>query len=652
MGRRFDPDRAHQFTFDAKLNTLCYPRVMGKAKSKEYENYRVSSAIFLTGFLTTVIVSPTFNYDPINLVKVMILTIGTFFAIGIILANRGLYNLNSKRLIPIYAFGISIVIPLFFAEAPLNQQLWGIFGRNTGALTLLTSSLLIFASALVIDSKSLARLVRTIFLLNAFLVSYCLVQIAGLDPVPWSQYAPFATLGNVNFLSAILGMFSVVLFVHVVYSSELVVTKLIFTIVMAINIFVMLKTDSIQGPIIFLVGGSFAVLSFAWSKRRRITLTLTLLILLPVSTGGIFGLLNQGPLSSIVYQSSNVFRADYMSAAWKTFESNFLTGVGHDSFDGWYRTERGFISAFRTSPLRTTNSAHNIYLDMAANGGIFLFASYLGIVFITLFLALNHIKKSKKLDVSYVSILGAWIAFIVQSAISINQIGVSVWGWIFTGVVLGLSVGETNDSDSPKNIFGSDRFKNQRVIKNKARMLSAKSITFALVFALIGLLATLPPLLADSRYKTAMTARNLDELIRVAEMPGVTAFHLSTMIDLARRNNLEPPAIELSTKLISNFPREFFGWNVRMTFTTLADDLRREAYLRAKEIDPHFYCADVDPSEAFLTEFDRLPLSKKYELVRWWGLIPFTENQLPSNADWLVKLYPQVKQKASTFCGS
>jgi hypothetical protein len=135
-------------------------------------------------------------------------------------------------------------------------------------------------------------------------------------------------------------------------------------------------------------------------------------------------------------------------------------------------------------------------------------------------------------------------------------------------------------------------------------------------------------------------------------MPGITAFHLSTIIDVARKNNFEPQAIEVSEMLTSRFPRDFFGWNVRMTFSSLSNEVRKQAYTRAKELDPYFYCADVNPSQNFLDEFDRLPVSKKYELVRWWGMVPFNNSQVPENVSWLKALTPQIAQKASTICPS
>jgi len=617
----------------------------------EFLRQRITNTILATGFITTVAVSPSWTYDPINLIKMLFVTLGTFFAVGIVLANRDQFNFKSKQLFPIYFFGFSILIPLFLAPASFSQQFWGIFGRNTGALTLLVSSLIILISSLAIDANGLVKAVRILIVLNVFLVFYCLIQIAGLDPVGWSQFAPFATLGNVNFLSAILGMLSVILFVQLFYSKEVLPLKLFLFVVLFINIFVMLETDSIQGPIIFIIGGSFSALCFAWSRKKRLTMAILSLLLLPMYAGGIFGLFNQGPLSRIVYQASNVFRADYMSAAWKTFLANFATGVGHDSFDGWYRTERGFISAYRTGPFRTTNSAHNIYLDMAANGGIFLFVSYLSVVVVTLIFALNYIRKCKVLNVTFLSILGAWVAFIVQSAISINQIGISIWGWIFTGAILGISSGKTDNLFASESIF--DNRKLHKTAKKKVTgLLSAKSITFAIMFGIIGLLISLPPSLADSRYKSAMNNQNLNELLQVAEMPGVTAFHLSTIIDVARKNNFEPQAIEVSEMLTSRFPRDFFGWNVRMTFSSLSNEVRKQAYTRAKELDPYFYCADVNPSQNFLDEFDRLPVSKKYELVRWWGMVPFNNSQVPENVSWLKALTPQIAQKASTICPS
>jgi hypothetical protein len=50
--------------------------------------------------------------------------------------------------------------------------------------------------------------------------------------------------------------------------------------------------------------------------------------------------------------------------------------------------------------------------------------------------------------------MAAWVGFQAQSLISIDNIGISVWGWLLGGSIVGLSLGartKINQSDLPKN---------------------------------------------------------------------------------------------------------------------------------------------------------------------------------------------------------
>jgi O-antigen ligase len=85
----------------------------------------------------------------------------------------------------------------------------------------------------------------------------------------------------------------------------------------------------------------------------------------------------------------------------------------------------------------TSNSAHNVYLDILANGGFPLLLIYLSLLVLVLKSAYIGMKRSKNYDPIFTALVASWICYQLQAVISINQIGVVAWGWVLSGAVLG-----------------------------------------------------------------------------------------------------------------------------------------------------------------------------------------------------------------------
>ena len=91
-----------------------------------------------------------------------------------------------------------MISTLIFSGAPLNQQIWGCFGRNTGFLTYF-SLLGIAISTALIQKPDFYRSITHSLLITAVPVTiYCLIQMTGNDPVGWSSLATFARGPTIN----------------------------------------------------------------------------------------------------------------------------------------------------------------------------------------------------------------------------------------------------------------------------------------------------------------------------------------------------------------------------------------------------------------------------------------------------------------------
>ena len=117
---------------------------------------------------------------------------------------------------------------------------------------------------------------------------------------------------------------------------------------------------------------------------------------------------------------------------------------------------------------------------MFSTGGLLLGLSYLVLVISTLIVGLKLVKDSDSNQrVLSLGLLSAWIAFQAQSVISIDNIGISVWGWLLTGAIFGLA----SRKELQKNLI--EPSKSSRMSKNQINVLPFLISTVVLIPALI-----------------------------------------------------------------------------------------------------------------------------------------------------------------------
>jgi tetratricopeptide (TPR) repeat protein len=88
----------------------------------------------------------------------------------------------------------------------------------------------------------------------------------------------------------------------------------------------------------------------------------------------------------------------------------------------------------------TSTNAHNTFIQFFATGGVFLGVTYLVLNGFILKQAVNGLKNLNGNSRLYLSaIFSAWVAFHAQSLVSIDNIGISIWGWVLGGAIIGLT---------------------------------------------------------------------------------------------------------------------------------------------------------------------------------------------------------------------
>jgi O-antigen ligase len=556
--------------------------------------FRGQRALLWIGPIVSLLVSPWTNYDPISVVKALAMTTMAFFLLGILLTQPDYVRAKAQKHVSL-AVGLFLIFmtsTFMFSGAPLSQQFWGSFGRNTGFLTYLALVIILFSAYILSDLELIKKLSWSILLTAIPATAYALVQIQGKDPIKWSELRAFATFGNINFLSAFMGIAAVVGTIVALKSKVSLITRFLLLVLALTDLIIIQTTGSIQGMVIYVAGmGLFIFILIATNRRWRLLSIPYIAAALAAIYFGVLGLVNKGPLASFLFQPSNSFRGDYMHAGWAMTLKKPFFGVGMDSYGDWYREMRGVISTNRTTPDRISNSAHNIYLDISSYGGLPLFLVFISMSLLVIFGFLKYtLREKENLDPYVLAMFCGWVAYQIQALISINQIAVGIWGWIFSGALLGLLREQTQPTESrEKKSSKNEDFISPLLMhkKFKGQLMPAKIAMQVFACSAIGFVLAFFPTYADSKYFNVSQSGDVNSMVAATRFPGTSLFHITLTADRLRNMGVNEEAKALLTLLTQRYPRDFYAWRVIAYTDLFPPEERQRALQILKELDPY-----------------------------------------------------------------
>ena len=542
---------------------------------------RISQVLLWVAPAVTLTVSPFLNYDPISLPKMTVLATVSFAVLGICIASGMKDLVNNSKIFSILTltFLLSLLIPIFTSGSNIGQQFWGAFGRNTGFLTYFSLTILTWAAANASSDLFGEKVLKSLIVTAIIVTIYCLIQIGGYDPIKWSLMDTFATLGNINFLSAFLGLSSITSLAILLSKESASIWRVCSALLVVSGLPIIWSTGSIQGLMMFALGayliGYFLIRSLLKSK---------VFIWLYLSVGfigtyfGLRGLRNDGPLASFLFQDSVSFREDYIHAGWEMMIMKPWTGVGLDSYGDWYRQARGEISTLRTTPERISNSAHNIFLDVASGGGVLVVLLYLSFYIFCFAQCIKYIRRNSGFDPIFVALFSSWCAYILQALISINQIGVGVWGALLLGALVRYTrfrEGKLTDKEKSR-VKGTGRVKDA--------VLPAKVALVRYFFASLGFIAAFPNLKVDSDFSKASTP---ELSLAVSKSAFARAFYKELTLERFMEESRYAEAKELALDIVEQHPRSFYAWRMLSLIPNSSPIEVQTAKAKLKELDPY-----------------------------------------------------------------
>jgi O-antigen ligase len=395
----------------------------------------------------TIVVMPSLM-DPINVPKMVLLALGAGITLGIFWKDFGdLWKQTTRPLFVISCWlFFALVLASIFSPQPLFKSVVGVWGRNNGSLTYISLLVLFLAVASQKSSTPGIHAIKALSFLGIGCSAYGVLQTFGLDPISWENLGNevILTLGNSNFAGAFMALTAISTLGYITKFAKSNLAKGFFLFSYLTQMYLILKSEALQGLIISLLGSglflgfllSFSTVNFA--KKLGIAWWVSFAATSFLALISVFGI---GPLASLIspYLGSLRDRYYHWVAAVNMIKDNLIFGVGIDSFGDFYRLNRVQAAIdMRGTAASGTNNAHNTFLQIGATGGLLMLSAYLALTIYIAYRAVSALKiHEDKVLVS--ALISIWLAFQVQSFVSIDQIGLVVWGWILGGCIVSIS---------------------------------------------------------------------------------------------------------------------------------------------------------------------------------------------------------------------
>jgi hypothetical protein len=385
-----------------------------------------------------------FAHDPVALLASTVLLMGA-------LASVLLYRWGTWRKSWILWLPFGIVISYSISAVINGQGLASIYlggyQRNFGVATWLALALvfLIGAQGEVKVRGYLDWVLPGVLIAG---LGYGYVQFLDKDPLPWTNpyNAVSLTLGNPNFAGAFCGILSVVA-VSGIFVGKSIEIKILGVLLFAATVFISLKTNSLQSPLLIIAGVLvFALLSSIGVKNGvgRVVkfasggvLGTSVVGIVVLFTGG--GSFLATAREKLFFEGSVAQRLDYWRTGFEIWKDHPILGVGTDQFQRYAALYRTPEQIKRDGVFVIPDKSHNVLIDHFANGGLIVGLIWITFVCSVFYMLVKALKNNEKIQVRRdLAVLGTmWSTYVLQALISPDQLVLSLIGYSSAGLIAG-----------------------------------------------------------------------------------------------------------------------------------------------------------------------------------------------------------------------
>jgi hypothetical protein len=460
---------------------------------------------------------------------------------------------------------VQLILVVIASDSPLEQQIFGRTGRGLGLLTEFSFIIILLASALYARFDNLNLLINGLIFSAIITSIYSIMQANGYDIFAWYSRTNgiIGTLGNPNFQSALS---AIALMPAISYffkrGSKYKIFSILTSLILVYTIYI---CQSTQGYMLAILTSIPSLLIYFWYKNRNLFKITALLSFVSIIIA-LFGMLNFGPLSSYLYKYSVKSRGEFFRTGINTSQNNPLFGVGIDSFGDYSTIYKSYQDAMGVNEY--TDSAHNYFLNYAANGGYPLSLIYIFIMLFALICFFRLQKKIAKFDIQISLLFSIWIGFQAQSLISPNTIPLQLIGTISNGTLIGLSV--WNGIENQKKSFQFDFIK-----------------PICILFTVFSIVITFPYFNVDRMQLKSLETNDGLLGIKSALSYPESSLRYQRIGTKLLESNLGAQALEVGRAAVKFNPNSIAAWGLILANSTAPISERKFALEQLLRLDPY-----------------------------------------------------------------
>ena len=553
--------------------------MLNKSVEKTIARFLLVGVPFITLFLITGPVT-----DPVNITKLFAAGCvgGGVLAITLVYGSRELWRTSRALVLMTTVLVLAMLNAAFGSETPMSQNLYGVFGRNTGLITYLILAAIALSAALLREKKSFEYLVWALIFSGSVNIFYSGWAIVFGDFISWNN--PYGNIlglfGNPNFIGAFLGMFisgaiaiTIGNFRNWRYSAVLIPLSLV-------ALYEINESHAVQGLVV--TGAGLAIIGFYLIRSLTKGNLLTSLYAVAIGVVGALalgGALQKGPLTSFIYKRSVSLRGTYWETGIGIGNAHPFTGVGMDSYGNYYRQfrpDRALVDMPGVGV--STNAAHNVVIDFFASGGYPLLISYVAIIAIGLWAIVRVTLRARKYDGVFVALAVTWLTYQLQSIISINQVGLAIWGWVLVGALVAYEYATRPQAEEPEK---------RKVVKQKELIFSPQLVGG--IGVVIGALIAVPPLSGDSKWRSAVTsqsAQNVEAALKPSYLTPADSYRYITAVQTFETSKLYDLAYKYAKIAVAFSPDSSDSWRMLYAISKSTQADKDLALANMKRLDP------------------------------------------------------------------
>jgi hypothetical protein len=218
-------------------------------------------------------------------------------------------------------------------------------------------------------------------------------------------------------------------------------------------------------------------------------------------------------------------------------------------------------------------------LDLLAYGGIPLFASFLFLFTLSAVSVVRIVFRKREYDWVGVGLIVGWTCYHVQSIISINQIGLAMWGWVLSGLIIGYEI-------NTRNVVVAETVVKKGRVAVKPAQTSASSVVALFVAFVLGVLVGMPPYVASARYKSALETSNPTVIQEAAYIWPIDSSRMIQVAMTLNENKLEAQGLEVALDATKKFPNNYSVWATLDAMKSATAEQKAQAQKEMKRLDP------------------------------------------------------------------